>query len=341
MQESFLIGTYTKNQSHGIYQLTLDNQAERLTPGELVTTIGSPTYLAQSPAKMIYAVDRKQTAAELNGGVAVINPALKIVQELVTPGAAPAYVGIDSKRQLVLVANYHSGAVTTYRIDQPTGRLTLADQVQLTGKLGPHVRQQDGNHPHFADITPTNQLLVADLGADEVLMYDLSAVGHLKLSTTLSLPAGFGPRHVVFNHNKPIMYVIGELSSQIAVLNYQTGEELQIIDTIPNDFNQLNEAAAIRITTDNRHLYASNRGHNSIAGYRILTDGRLALLQIIKTAGNFPRDFNFNAQQDLVVVVHQKSADASLLKRNLATGELTVIQTEVAVPEGVCVMPLK
>lgn len=52
------------------------------------------------------------------------------------------------------------------------------------------------------------------------------------------------------------------------------------------------------ISKDGKYLYASNRGHDSIAVYTILADGSLELLEIVPTHGQTPRDFDLTPDQN-------------------------------------------
>lgn len=79
------------------------------------------------------------------------------------------------------------------------------------------------------------------------------------------------------------MYIVGELSSQVNVarLNENTWEfeDIATYKTIPDDFTDHNGAAAIRISKDGKFIYISNRGHDSIAVFKVLDDGKLELAQ--------------------------------------------------------------
>lgn len=104
--------------------------------------------------------------------------------------------------------------------------------------------------------------------------YDVSENGKLNLVTTFTAEPGTGPRHLVFHPNGQFAYLFGELDSTVRVLSYnkETGafEELQKISTLPEEFDGENGGAAIRISNDGKFLYASNRGHNSIAVFAVL-----------------------------------------------------------------------
>ena len=107
------------------------------------------------------------------------------------------------------------------------------------------------------------------------------------------------------------------------------------------DWTKHNGVAAIRISSDDRFVYVSNRGHNSIAVFEVEEDGILKLIQTISTNGDFPRDFALDNSERFIVVAHQNSTIASLFARNATSGKLELLQTDIPVPEGVCVYFVK
>ena len=346
MTEEFYIGTYTKRISRGIYQVSVDPTTAKLTNCEWLASAGSPTYIAKSKAQRLYVINKKETDGKTEGGLIIYDVSDKkprAIQQVLTQGSSPAYVAVDEARQLVYTANYHTAKVTVYQIAKD-GSLTVADELTDTDPVGPAPEQADGPHPHYANLTPDNRLVVCDLGTDRVYIYDVSAAGKLSAVSHVDLPAGFGPRHIVFDAAKGVAYLVGELSSNVATLTYdEAAGKLavkQITHVIPDDWTAHNGSAAIRLSHDGRFVYVSNRGHNSITVLKTAEDGTLTTVQRIATEGDFPRDFNFAANESLLLVVHQNSDNASLFKRDAQTGKLTLAQKDFMVPEGVSVLPV-
>ncbi|MCF6515723.1 beta-propeller fold lactonase family protein [Lactobacillus sp. S2-2] len=343
MIEKFLIGTYTKKTSQGVYQIELDTTTEKLQNSELVLEAGSPTYVAESKNKIVYAVDKDTSSEKTMGGILVADgkkePFNKIQLDL-EEGSAAAYVSVDEKRNLLYTANYHTADVIVYKIESD-GKLTEVDRVHDDGKVGPKEEQQNGAHPHYADITYDGRLAVADLGLDKLYLYDLDESGKLTLVSEYTTHPGFGPRHINFVPSKGIAYLVGELSSEVEVLDYneESGEltTKQIISTIPEDWNEHNGSAAIRISNDENYIYVSNRGNNSIAVFKADKDGKLTLIQRISTEGEFPRDFHFNSNEKYLIVANQNTDNVSLFSRNETSGKLSLLQKDFKVPEGTCV----
>jgi 6-phosphogluconolactonase len=340
MAQQFVIGTYTKKTSQGIYQVTLDEEQQLLFDANLIIKIGSPTYLAISNNHHLYSVDKQTNHGGVTGFDLNQQP-IKQINSLIDPGSSPAYVGIDEQRQLVFTGNYHAGTVCVFKIDK-TGSLTKTDEVTHLGLTGPKP-EQDAPHVHFTDLTPDKRLVVCDLGMDTTFIYDVSADGKLVMHSRYQSEPGFGSRHIVFHPTLPFAYLLGELSSKIEVLRYHDGafEHVQTITTIPTDWISHNGAAAIHISADGQFLYASNRGHNSIVVFKTTENGTLEQIQSISSGGDFPRDFAFDTSQRFLICANQNTDNLTLYTRNAKTGLLTTIQKDFNVPEGVCVKLLQ
>lgn len=336
MLTKILLGTYTRRVSEGIYSIMLDTKAQELKDLKLEAKENSPTYLAKSRKGKLYTV----TSADGKGGIGAYDAKLLLLNTVTEEGAPLCYVAVDEARQLAYGANYHKGEVNVYRILED-GSLALADAVFHKEATGPH-ENQDAPHAHFSGLTPDQRLAVCDLGTDIVYTYDVSADGKLKEVAQYHAEPGTGPRHLVFHPDGQHAYLFGELASTVTVLAYhpETGsfEARQKISTLPEDFDAFNGGAAIRISKDGRFLYASNRGHDSIAVYEVLKDGgKLALIQLISAEGAFPRDFALDPGNDFLVAANQNTDNLSLYRRDAETGRLTLLQKNVYAPECVCV----
>ena len=114
-------------------------------------------------------------------------------------------------------------------------------------------------------------------------------------------------------------------------------QSLATYSTIPESWDQHNGAAAIRLSSDGKFLYVSNRGHDSIAVFAVLPDQALKLVQRVSTFGEFPRDFNWDAKEKYVVAANHNSNNATLYQRQ-SDGTLTPLEKDIAVPEGTRVL---
>ncbi len=338
MKETLFLGTYTKRDSKGVYQITLDTDKPELIELNHLVEEDNPTYLALSADKRLYCV----TKAADKGGVAAYqlneDGTFSFINREVTDGAPPCYVAVDEERQLVYSAFYHQGSVASYTIREDGG-LELADLIQHDGN-GPHANQQ-GPHVHYADLTPDNRLVVCDLGNDSVYTYHVAPDGKLTETARFAAEPGTGPRHLVFHPNKQTAYLFGELANTVTVLAYDAAagsfEALQTVSTLPEDFHDFNGGAAIRISSDGKFLYASNRGHNSLAVFSVADNSEsIKLIQLISVEGDFPRDFALDNSERFIVVANQNTDNLTLFQRDQTSGKLTLLAKDIYAPETVC-----
>lgn len=334
-----LISGYTSNTGKGIYELPIEEDGTQIKVGTAknIAKIGGPTYL-QKDGNLIFAINRQSD----HGGITVFkqdekDDQLTEIDTILQPGSSPAYIGINRKKHLLYTANYHSGVISVLSYNNK-GYLALLDQTKhLSDNLGPRPEQQDGAHPHFFDETPAGNLVCCDLGNDRVDFYRFKD-NHLKHLARYQNEPGFGDRHIVFSKDGHYFYVVGELSSKVNVVKFDENtwqfENIATYSTKPEDWTKHNGAAAIRISNDGKFLYISNRGHDSIAVFKINDDHTLKLVQRISTFGEFPRDFNWDKDEKYVVAANQNSDNATLYSRNNEDGSLTPLQKDISVPQG-------
>jgi 6-phosphogluconolactonase len=230
----------------------------------------------------------------------------------------------------LLLANYVAGNVVVYPI-QSDGRLTKPSEIiQHSGK-SINAERQDGPHPHSIVVSPDNRFVyVPDLGTDRIVAYDFdSQTGNLTPNPQLTVivPPGSGPRHMVFSPSGKVAYVSLELSSQVMALSYEHGHltEIGSYSTLPLSFDGANTCAEVHITSDSRHVYVSNRGHDSLAVFYVDSkSGGLEQIEVVDTQGDIPRNFGISPDGQWVVAANQNSHSLVSFRRDHSTGKLTV-----------------
>jgi 6-phosphogluconolactonase len=336
------VGTYTKQESKGVYQFTLDTDKKEITDVKLAAEVNNPTYVTVSgDNENLYAVSKEGE----NGGVTAfsIDPetgGLNKLNSHSTAGANPCHVSADHESRTVLTANYHTKMVESYLTNEDGSLKELVSSIEHEGS-GPHERQEKP-HMHYAGFTPDGKYVIAiDLGSDRVYTYAANN-GELSEAGVFDTKPGSGPRHIAFHPNGKFAYVMTELSSEVLVLHYEQKDgrfsEQQYISTIPDDFKETNDGSAIHVSADGQFVYAGNRGHNSIAVYKADQDsGVLTFVEWTSTEGNWPRDFVLDPTGEFLVASNQKSNTLTLFDRDKETGKLELLQSGVKVPEPVCV----
>ena len=178
---------------------------------------------------------------------------------------------------------------------------------------------------------------------DEVLCYELLEGGRLsKQHSTTKIAPGSGPRHFAFHASARFGYVLNEITRTITAFRYnaRNGElsKIQTISTVPEGWTR-GSTAEIFIHPGGRFLYCSNRGHDSIACFRIDPDsGRLTLVEIEKTGGRTPRNFNLDPSGRWIIAANQSSGDLHVFSIDQATGALEPAAGRIEMPNPVCVV---
>jgi 6-phosphogluconolactonase len=113
---------------------------------------------------------------------------------------------------------------------------------------------------------------------------------------------------------------------------------LQAISSLPKDYSGHSEASEIEVYPSGKFLYASNRGHDSIAVFAIDKDkGTLTPIEYVSTKGASPRNFEFDPSGSLLFAANEKSDNLVVFRINPHTGRLTPTSKVLDISQPVCV----
>jgi 6-phosphogluconolactonase len=348
------VGTYTEegSKSKGIYAYRFDPEtAEPTSLGLAVETV-NPSFLAVDPShRFLYAVNEVGNyQGQKSGGVSAFaidhaTGKLTFLNEVASKGADPCYITVDKTGKYVLVANYTGGSVAVFPILEH-GRIGEASAfVQHTGH-GTNPERQEAPHAHSIDLSPDNRFAVVDdLGLDQSIVYRFDSAKGTLIPNGVQFgkaDPGAGPRHFAFGSNGKFAYVVNEMGSSVLVFAFDGTagvlRPLQTISTIPKGFVEHNDDAEIEVHPSGKFLYASNRGHDSIAVFGIDTEkGTLTLIEYVPTKGKTPRSFEIDPTGSLLFAENQKSNNIVVFRIDQQTGRLTPTDKVLEVTEPVCV----
>jgi len=331
-------GTYTGQGSRGIYVSEFSPNSGNLTSPQLVAESKNPTFLAVHPnLQFLYAVNEIGDFDGQNAGAVSAfrldrkTGAVTFLNQKASGGAGPCHLAIAGDGKCAVVANYGSGSVAVLPIESD-GRLRQpSTSVQHHGSSVNHQRQE-GPHAHFVTWDPEQKrVLACDLGLDKVLSYKLSpSLDELTPGDPpfFALKPGSGPRHLVFSPGGRFGYVLNELSSTLTYCSYDraNGElkELQSVSTLPESFHGANTCAEVEVDRSGQFLYASNRGHDSIAVFALDPGtGNGTLKQLQSTQGKTPRHFSLDPSGKWLLVENQDSDNVVVFAVNDQTGQLS------------------
>jgi 6-phosphogluconolactonase len=342
------VGTYTTKGSEGIYIYQMDPSSGALKPIGKATGIDNPSFLTvHTNQRYLYAINEVH---QPEGAVSAFardakTGALTLLNTQPSHGTSPCHVCVDQTGHVAIVANYSSGSVAAYPIQEDGTLGEASDVIQHHGS-SIHPQRQSGPHAHSTTIDPGNRYaFVADLGLDKIMIYQLDVdAGKLKPNPKMpwtKVKAGAGPRHFAFHPQGPFAYVIDELDSTITAFEYQaawgTLEIQQIVSTLPVDFQGQNTCADVHITPDGKFLYGSNRGHDSIVIYKINENGTLTHVGHEPTQGRNPRNFALDPSGTYLFAANQDTDTIVTFRIDQQTGKLAPTGHVTEVPTPVCV----
>ncbi len=322
-----LVGTYSQpdegrpGNGEGIYSVAFDTETGSFGVPQLQLKCLNPSWLELSPdrktvfaVREVFAVDHPTVSClEVKEG-----GNLGLLSEFPTQGELPCHLAFDPYHSRLASAQYWAGDVEIFSV-APAG-LRTSSQFHWPGS-GPNVTRQAGPHAHFVAFSDKGKVLhVVDLGSDRVISTRLEADNSISETSILSLPAGSGPRHMALNNDASRAWLLCELSEALVSLRRDAlGWK---IDKIQNGFTSGEQengaAAAIRLTTDQRHLYISERLQSRIAGFQL--DG--TKICEVDSGGLAPRDIIVTTDGRWVIVANQLSDSLTCFSRNPISGEL-------------------
>ncbi|QDV37198.1 lactonase family protein [Tautonia plasticadhaerens] len=346
------VGTYTSAEGEGINLLRMDPESGRIESLGVVARTENPSFLAIHPdGQFLYAVNEVgDYEGESSGSVSAfrIDPktgSLSPLNRRSSRGAAPCHIIVDDQGRNVLVANYSGGSVTVLPIEAD-GSLADSSDVEQHEGSGPNPRRQEGPHAHSINLDANGRFAVAaDLGLDQLLVYRFDPdSGTLSPNEppSASVAPGAGPRHFEFHPNGRLAFAINEIASTVTAFRYdpETGilTEAQTRSTLPEGFEGNNSTADIHVHPAGRFLYGSNRGHDSLAIFRI--DEQTGMIEPIghaSTGGETPRNFGIDPTGRFLLAANQGTDTVVVFRIDPDTGMLEPTGNQAEVPMPVCV----
>lgn len=334
------VGTYTGEKSKGIYAFRFDSTTGALTPVGLVAETRSPSWLALHPSgQFLFAANETDDVdAEKSGGVSAFaidraTGSLTLINSQSSRGAHPCHLAVDRAGTHLVAANYTGGNLAVFPIARD-GRLGPASQVVQHAGSSVNSERQKGPHAHSIDFDASDRFVVsADLGADRLFVYKYDAMGGrlaAGLHPAVAADPGAGPRHFAFHPNGQLGFAINELSSTITSYWWdgQRGalKPAATVSTLPRGFRHRNSTAEIRVHPGGQFVYGSNRGHDSIAVFKVAqTTGVLTLVEHEPTRGRTPRSFTIDPTGRWLVAANQATDTLAVFRIDAKTGSLTAV----------------
>ncbi|MBI1356773.1 MAG: beta-propeller fold lactonase family protein [Acidobacteria bacterium] len=337
-------GPYTRETSKGIYRSRFDAATGELSDAELAAEMENPSFLTIHPnGKYLYAVAETNEGSVDSYALDGATGALTKINTQPTQGGSPCDLEVDHTGKMLVVANYGGGSTIAYQVGEDGSLSAPSDFHQHEGSST--TPRQKGPHAHSVDFSADNRfVMVSDLGLDKVLVYEADvAAGKLKQVGAAVLPPGSGPRHFAFHPSNKYAFSLGEIASTVTSFSYDAATGgmtlIETISTLPEDFDGKNTTAEIQVHPSGKFLYASNRGHHSLALIQIdEATGKIERKANYPTLGETPRNFNIAPGGEYLLAANQDSDNVVVFQLDPATGELKATGRQIAVSMPVCIV---
>lgn len=336
-------GTYTgkgDKDSKGIYRSKFDDATGKLTAPELAAEMDSPSFVTVHPNKQfLYAVGEggnKDGGPVVAFAINAASGALTKLNEDKSGGAGPCYIVISPKGQYAAVANYGGGSTCVFAVEADGKLGKRVGFVQHTGS-GADPARQKGPHAHCCAFNAAgDHLYTVDLGLDKIKVFHVSAKKGIEEEDDedIATPPGSGPRHIAFAPDGKGIYVCGELDSTVNVV--KGGKVVQSLSTLPKP-TPGNSTAECILSPDGKFVYVSNRGHNSVAVFKVKEDRTLEAAGHITGDIKIPRNFNIDPSGKWMLIASQDGGKVGVWALDAATGAAKETGTTVPVSKCVCV----
>jgi len=337
---------YLGNYADAIHAADFDGKLGLLGSDRAVAPLTRASFLDRSAdGRFLYAVAEGKPGLIASFAIGA-GGALTPLNTCSSEGVGPCDIALSPDGRLVAVANYGGGSVIIHRVATDGSLDDKISFFQHTHTADAHPDRQKKPHAHGVTWSPEGRLLlVPDLGGDRVYIYARNGDDPLAPNPAqpwLALAPAAGPRHAQFSPDGRHLYVINELDNTVAVVAYNAaGASLTLIETVSTlpaeGFAGFTKTAEIAVRSDGRFVYASNRGHDSLALFaRDSATGRLTPRGHVAVPAN-PRHFALSPDGRWLLSAGQDTDSLRVYSVNAETGGLTPLSPDFSTPKPVCV----
>ena len=303
----------------------IDSQFQRNPAYPIVSANGMFLYAAE---EILLSEKPRLVAYKIleDGRLATINAAA-------LPGSYGCHLAIAN--QTLLVANYGSGNISVYSLEEDYQIGPLIQNIQHTGS-GIHKERQEASHPHMVYLLNDQTVYCVDLGIDMAKAYhfEVDAKKWKPLpSLDIQVKQGAGARHMDMDLKKEWMVLIGELSGEV-FLYRKTKTGFECMDTVSTGKGEMT-AAAIRVHANGRFIYCSERTTNCIYAFKISAN-KLQSIGVFPSGGKTPRDIAIDPTGKWLLSANQNGNTIAVFSIDQLTGELR-FSGECSIPTPSCI----
>ena len=305
------VGQYAGGESCGVHVLSVDDTTGEISHAGFIGGLSNTLWLTltSDDSRLYVARDKGISVVDVRGAQPVVCAEYDIGH------TQPCHMSFSADGRRLYFAEYTDAVCGI--VDIASGRVT---STTLAGG-GPNLPRQLTAHAHCAVETPDKRFLcIADLGSDAIWLFDPAT---MQQRGKVGTDPGTGPRHLSFHPNGRFAYLVNELGNSVTTFNYARGifSPVDTLSLLPMDFSGHSQAAALKVSADGRRLFATNRGHDSVAAFDVdASTGRLSLLAHSPLGGNWPRDFTLLPGERIALACLERSNEVRAFLYDRASG---------------------
>ena len=297
--------------------------------------------IASSDGKTLYSIaDEGVVAFRIleNGSLARLNSAS-------IRGMRGCHLCTDAEDKYVFVSGYHDGKATVLSLNPDGSVGSIVDGVFDKG-YGSVAERNFRPHVTCTRRTPDGKYVMSvDNGIDQVRIYRFTEKEQkLKQVDAIRCDLESAPRHFRFSADGRFIYLIYELKTKIDVFSYKTGERAPIIEKIQTvstisteNPGVMTAACAMRLSWDQKYLYCSNAGENTVSVFsRDEETGLLTRLCCLPVSGEYPKDIAVFPDSRHIVSVNHESGSLSFFTVDYEKGLMVMSGRSIPVNEPNC-----
>lgn len=243
---------------------------------------------------------------------------LSVINKVETGISIPAHLITDVAGRFLITGFYGGGGVTVHRLGDDGA---IQDQVQYidTGEKAHAVLSVADRFVFVPHVCPTNKTCQ--------FRFD-SRSGQLTPNDPAELPPPdemTGPRHICFRPQGDVAYIVNEQGNTVTAHHFDaengTLEIFQNVSTLPPDYSEGGATAHVEVHPNGKWVYASNRGHDSIVGFKVAEDGSLDPFGHYSVPAS-PRSFNIDPTGSYLYCAGESAGTMRSFRVDQEAGEL-------------------
>lgn len=262
-------------------------------------------------------------------------------------GMRGCHLSTDVDDKYIFVSGYHDGKITVLRLHEDGSVGDIVDEVYHKG-LGSIAERNFRPHVSCARTTPDGHfVMAADLGIDQVKIYHFDDKDEtLNLVDMISCKINSAPRFFEFSKDGKYLYLMYEMKNVIDVFSYEAKPGCRVpsiekIQTVPttgsSKSSELTAATALSFSADDKFIFVSNAGDDSVCLYERDADtGLLKEKMCLPISGEYPKDIAVFADNKHIASINHESGTITFFKIDYKTGLIVMCANAVRVNQPNC-----